>query len=91
MNKFSSPIRTSIVWNHFEDSSMTIIGETEKAYLFIVSQLVRKGTSKVLERIEQEKWIPKSVWNNENNFKTYLKGGDSGVEITSFISPYFLK
>ena len=91
MTKFEQPIRTEMLWDGIEDSSMTIVGETEKAYLFIVSKLVRKGTSMVSERVEREQWIPKSIWNNENNFKTYLKGGDSGVEITSFISPYFLK
>lgn len=91
MKKFDAPIRTEIAWNKIENSSMTIIGETEKAYLFVVSKLVRKGTSKVSERQEREQWIPKSVWNNDDNFETYLIGGDRGIQVTNFNPPYFLK
>ncbi len=90
MQKFEEPIRTEILWNGIRDSSMTILSETEKAYLFIVSKRVRKGTSMSFERIEREQWIPKSVWDNESNFDTYLLGGDTGLEVTSFIPPYFL-
>lgn len=90
MNKFDKPIRTEMLWNGLRDSSMTIIGETEKAYLFIVSKLVRKGTSRVSNRVECEKWIPKSIWNNEANFETYFLQGD-GIEVTAFKPPYFLK
>jgi hypothetical protein len=89
MNKFEPPIRTEIEWNSIRDSSMSIIGESDKAYLFIVSKLVRKGTSMSFERIEREQWIPKSVWDNDNNFKTYLLEGD-GVEVKAFVPPYFL-
>ena len=90
MQKFEEPIRTEILWNDYRDSSMTILGETEKAYLFIVSKRVRKGTSMFFERTYCEQWIPKSVWNNESNFNTYLLGGDTGLEVTSFTPPYFL-
>ena len=90
MQKFEEPIRTEIRWNHCRDSLMTILGETEKAYLFIVSVRVRIGTSMSFEHIEREQWIPKSVWDNESNFDTYLLGGDTGLEVTSFTPPYFL-
>jgi len=91
MKKFDAPIRTEVEWDSIRDSSMSIIGETDKAFLFIISFLVRKGTSKVSERQEREKWIPKSVWNNEDNFDTFLLGGDRGVEVKNFNPPYFLK
>ena len=90
MKKFEQPIRTEIEWNGIKDSSMTIVGETEKAYLFIVSKLVRKGTSMVSKRVEREQWIPKSIWDNDKNFKTYLFEGD-GIEVTTFKPPYFLR
>ena len=91
VNKFEEPIRTQVEWNKIKDSSMSIIGESEKAYLFIVSKLVKKGTSMSFERIDREQWIPKSVWDNDKNFDTYLLGGDRGVEVTTFNPPYFLK
>ena len=91
MRKFDAPIRTEIQWNKINDSSMTIIGETDKAFLFVISKLVRKGTSKVSETQEREQWIPKSVWNNDDNFDTYLTGGDRGIEMMNFNPPYFLK
>jgi len=90
VNKFEQPIRTQIEWDSIKDSSMSIIGESEKAYLFVVSKLVRKGTSMSFERIEREQWIPKSVWDNDKNFKTYLLEGD-GIEVTTFKPPYFLR
>lgn len=90
MKKFEQPIRTEILWNGIENSSMSILGETEKAYLFIVSRLVRKGTSRVSQRVEREQWIPKSIWNNKANFETFFLQGD-GVEVTTFNPPYFLK
>lgn len=90
MNTFEQPIRTEMLWDGIRDSSMTIVGETEKAYLFIVSKLVRKGTSMVSQRVEREQWIPKSIWNNESNFETYFLQGD-GLEVTTFKPPYFLK
>ena len=83
MKKFEKPIRTDIQWNGTRDSSMFIIGETDKAYLFVISKLVRKGTSMVSNRIEHEQWIPKTIWDKENNFNTYNLEGD-GIEITSF-------
>ena len=91
LNKFEEPIRTQVEWNKIKDSSMSIIGESEKAYLFVVSKLVKKGTSMSFERIDREQWIPKSVWDNDKNFDTYLLGGDRGVEVTTFNPPYFLK
>ena len=91
MKKFDAPIRTEVQWNNINGSSMSIIGETDKAFLFIISFLVRKGTSKVSEWQEREQWIPKSVWDNEDNFDTFLLGGDRGVEVKCFIPPYFLK
>tara|TARA_R100000951_G_C2569076_1_gene158138 strand:- start:33 stop:308 length:276 start_codon:yes stop_codon:yes gene_type:complete len=91
MKKFDAPIRTEIQWNKINDSSMTIIGETDKAFLFVISKLVRKGTSKVSETQEREQWIPKSVWNNDDNFDTYLTGGDRGIQVMNFNPPYFLK
>jgi len=91
VNKFEEPIRTQVEWNKIKDSSMSIIGESEKAYLFVVSKLVKKGTSMSFERIDREQWIPKSVWDNDKNFDTYLLGGDRGVEVTTFNPPYFLK
>tara|TARA_R110001599_G_scaffold149461_4_gene333357 strand:+ start:1991 stop:2311 length:321 start_codon:yes stop_codon:yes gene_type:complete len=90
VNKFEEPIRTDIEWNGIKDSSMSIMGESEKAYLFIISKLVRKGTSMSFERTYREQWIPKSVWDNDKNFDTYLLGGDRGVEVTTFKPPYFL-
>ena len=90
VTKFEQPIRTEMLWDGIEDSSMTILGETDKAYLFIVSKLVRKGTSMVLERVEREQWIPKSIWNNESNFETYFLQG-YGEEVTTFKPPFFLK
>ena len=91
MNKFEEPIRTQVEWNKIKDSSMSIIGESGKAYLFVVSKLIKKGTSMSFERIDREQWIPKSVWDNDKNFDTYLLGGDRGVEVTTFNPPYFLK
>ena len=91
MNKFEQPIRTEIEWNGIRDSSMSILGESEKAYLFIVSKPVRRGTSMVTDCHEREQWIPKSVWDNDKNFDTYLLGGDRGIEVTTFKPPYFLK
>ena len=91
MNKFEQPIRTEIEWNKIKDSSMSIIGESEKAYLFIVSKLIRNGTSMSSSYQEREQWIPKSVWDNDKNFETYFLGGDRGVEIKTFNPPYFLK
>lgn len=91
MNKFEQPVRTEMLWDNLKDSSMSIIGESEKAYLFVVSKLVRKGTSMSFHRVEREQWIPKSVWDNDNNFDTYLLGGDRGVEVTTFKPPYFLR
>jgi hypothetical protein len=69
---------------------MSILGETEKAYFFTVSTLVRQGTSRFSKLEYFDKWIPKSVWDNESNFETYLLGGDTGLEVTSFMPPYFL-
>jgi len=91
MKKFDTPIRTEIQWNKIKDTSMSIIGETDKAFLFIISKLVRKGTSKVSELQEREQWIPKSVWDDDNNFDTYLTGGDRGILVMNFNPPYFLK
>ena len=90
MKKFEKPIRTEILWDGIRDSSMFILGETDKAYLFIVSKLVRRGTSMVSKRVENEKWIPKSVWDKDSNFETYMLEGD-GIEVTTFKPPYFLK
>jgi hypothetical protein len=69
---------------------MSIIGESEKAYLFIVSKLIRKGTSMSSSYQEREQWIPKSVWDNDKNFETYNLQGN-GLEIKTFNPPYFLK
>ena len=90
MKKFEKPIRTEMLWDGIRDSSMTIIGETEKAYLFVISTLVRKGTSRFSNRVEREVWIPKTIWNNESNFQSFFLQGD-GIEVTAFIPPYFLK
>jgi hypothetical protein len=90
MNKFEQPIRTEIQWNGTSNSSMSIIGESEKAYLFIVSKLIRKGTSMSSSYQEREQWIPKSVWDNDKNFETYNLQGN-GLEIKTFNPPYFLK
>ena len=85
MKKFETPIRTEIIdINGFE---ISIIGETEKAYLVILSKSVRKGTSKFFERKEIEKWIPKSVWDNDNNF---IQQAENSSQII-FNTPYFLK
>jgi len=90
MNKFEQPIRTEIEWNKIKDSSMSIMGESEKAYLFIISKRVRKATSMSFESTYREQWIPKSVWDNDKNFETYNLQGN-GLEIKTFNPPYFLK
>jgi hypothetical protein len=85
MKKFKTPIRTEIVDTYgFE---ISIIGETKKAYLVILSKSVRKGTSKFFKRKEIEKWIPKSVWDNDNNFMQHSENSSQII----FNTPYFLR
>lgn len=84
MTKFETPIRTEIIdTNGFE---ISIIGETDKAYLCMLGKSVRKGTSKYFERKVIEKWIPKSVWDNDKNF---LEHSEDSSQII-FNTPYFL-
>ena len=83
MKKLDKPVRTEIIDTVGND--MTIIAETEKAYLFILSRHIRKGTSKVLKMKEREQWIPKSVWENDNNFT------ENHRKETVFNTPYFLR
>ena len=90
MTRFNEPIRTDILWNNQDDSSITIIGETEKAILIVVGYNKKRGTSMVSDRITFEKWIPKSVWNNEKNFET-TKFKGCGDLTRYFKVPYFLK
>lgn len=86
MIRFEKPIRTEIAWNN-SDSHITFLGETEKAYLILICYTKKRGTSMVSDHKEIEKWIPKSVWDNDKNLKTDII---DGVEMTTFIPPYFL-
>lgn len=90
MKKFENPLRTNFLWSNEDDSSISILGETEKAVLLVVGYNRRKGTSLTSERVVFEKWVPKSVWNNENNFETTRFRGE-GDYVTYFKPPYFLR
>ena len=90
MKRFDKPVRTEIEYDFKKDSDITIIAETEKAYLVVITTIVKRGTSKISDHKEREQWIPKSVWNNDKNFETYnYMGGD--LEVKTFKPPYFLK
>jgi hypothetical protein len=52
-----------------------------------LSKSVRKGTSKFFKRKEIEKWIPKSVWDNDNNFMQHSENSSQII----FNTPYFLR
>lgn len=83
MERFKKPIRTEVI--DMVGNEMTILAETEKAYLFVLSRHIKKGTSMVWKMIEREQWIPKSVWDNQKNFsQNYRKE-------TIFNTPYFLR
>ena len=90
MNRFEKPLRTELLWNNYDNSSVSILGETEKAILIVVSYSKKKGTSMVSTRQEFKKWIPKSVWNNEKNYET-IKFKGEGDFVTYFKPPYFLR
>ena len=90
MTRFDNPIRTEITWNGNDSSSITILGETEKAILVVVGCNKKRGTSMVSDRVTFEKWIPKSVWNNEQNFEEFRFKGDGDL-IKNFKAPYFLR
>jgi len=90
MKRFENPIKTEIQYDFKEGSDIAIVGETEKAYLVVITTTVRRGTSKINDYKEREQWIPKSVWDNDKNFETYnYMGGD--LEVTTFKPPYFLR
>lgn len=90
MTRFDEQIRTELLWDNDDTSSITILGETEKAILIVVGYNRRRGTSMVSDWVEFEKWIPKSVWNNEKNFET-IKFKGCGDYVTYFKPPYFLR
>lgn len=90
MNKFESPIKTEVNWNLIDGSSISFLGETDKAYLAVISTPKRRGTSNSFSIAQREQWIPKSVWADEKNFKEYKLGGDGAIE-KAFIPPFFLR
>jgi hypothetical protein len=89
MTKFEKPIKTDIIWNGIDSTCIFILGETDKAYRISISDRVRSGNSKVFKYISSERWLPKSIWNNEKHFTNHKYMGD-GDEVVSFNPPYFL-
>ena len=71
MNKYERPIRTGVYYQNC--NTISIMGETEKAYFIIYSYDDRRGTSKKIDKVEVERWIPKSIWDNSKNFKEIIK------------------
>lgn len=88
MNKYNQIIRTEIGWNFIEGSSISIVGETSKAYLMIVSIPVRRGTSSISDVKEREQWVPKSVWDKDSNFKEDTVEGSTMI---NFVPPFFMR
>lgn len=83
-------VKTDIYWINAENfGTVTIMRETEKAILVIYSQRIRKGTSRVFEKIEHEQWIPKSIWMNDKNYTESKYMGEGDI-VKYFHPPYFL-
>ena len=68
-NKFENPIRTEIFKSVGYDinSEISIIGETEKAYLISYNKPIKKGVGVSTYNCVTN-FIPKSIWNNDKYF-----------------------
>ena len=88
MNKYERPIRTGVYYQNC--NTISIMGETEKAYFIIYSYDDRRGTSKKIDKVEVERWIPKSIWDNSKNFKEIPYQGVGDMQ-THFNPPIWFK
>lgn len=67
--KFERPIRTEIFITVGYDihSEISMLGETEKAYLICYNKPLKRGWGRSTYN-EITEWVPKSIWDNEKNF-----------------------
>lgn len=73
--KFENPVRTEIYKSVGYDvqSEISILGETEKAYLICYNKPIKKGVGvSAYNAITQ--WIPKTIWKNDKYFVDDHKG-----------------
>tara|TARA_R100000951_G_scaffold112462_1_gene112844 strand:+ start:1702 stop:1965 length:264 start_codon:yes stop_codon:yes gene_type:complete len=73
--KFEKPIRTEIYKSvgYNVKSEISILGETEKAYLICYNKPIKKGVG-VSTYNYATQWIPKSIWDNDKYFVDDYKG-----------------
>lgn len=67
--KFEKPVRTEIYKSVGYDvqSEISILGETEKAYLICYNKPSKRGVG-VSTYNDKTQWIPKSIWDNDKYF-----------------------
>lgn len=80
------PYRTEVIMQGFNCNEISIIKETDKAFLLCYTKSIKKGTSLVSEIKEFTLWCPKSVWFNDKNFIE-----DEYKNEKIFNPPYFLR
>ena len=82
------PFNTEVV---YKDGTIYIHTETEKAYLMTYQITVRRGTSMVSDTKSIEFWCPKSVWDNDKNFKDEVNLYGEPTGEVEFVMPYFMR
>jgi len=67
--KFDSPIRTEtyVSYAYDQQAEISILGETEKAYLIVYCQYKKNGYG-LKTGNDVTMWIPKSIWDNDKYF-----------------------
>lgn len=73
--KFKKPIRTEIYKSvgYNVKSEISILGETEKAYLICYNKPIKRGAG-ISTYNDVTKWIPKSIWDNDKYFVDDYRG-----------------
>ena len=74
--KFDNPVRTDIdiLVGFQEFSEITILGETEKAYLIAYNKPYKRGAG-ISTYNEVTRWIPKSIWDDDKYFEINSTNG----------------
>ena len=73
--KFDSPIRTEtfVSYAYDQQAEISILGETEKAYLIVYCLYKKNGYGRKIGK-DVTMWIPKKIWDNDKYFCLDHKG-----------------
>ena len=73
--KFDKPIRTEVykIIGYEIESEISILGETEKAYLICYNKPIKRGSG-ISTYNDTTQWIAKIIWDNDEYFTENHKG-----------------